>query len=568
MIKRSERILAKRGQIVDLTIKEHEFPHVGIAYTEEGYPIYIKGVFEGQKIRARISKKRRTYGEANLIEVVEKADFEKEAFCKDFGKCGGCTYQTIDYEKQLEKKKIQVQKLLEEQDLGTYEFLGIEGSPDIYNYRNKMEFSFGDETKGGELALGMHKKGSFYDIVVVDECHIVDEDFRSILTTTLEHFKKRNIPYYSTHRHEGYLRHLVVRKASNTQEILINLVTTTQLDFDLKEWKEEIQQLKLTGELKGILHTLNDSLADVVQSDETKILYGQDFITENVLGLNFKISAFSFFQTNSKGAERLYSIVREFVGDADQKTVFDLYCGTGTIGQIVAQNAKKVYGIELVEEAVKAANENATRNNLTNCHFIAGDVFEKIDELTEKPDIIIVDPPRAGIHPKALQKITAFGTKQIVYVSCNPKTLAVDLKGFVQAGYKVEKVKCMDMFPHTPHVETVVLLSHKKADTHINVNVEFGEGEGKIPVGKIVEKSENQRPSERVTYKMIQEYIESKYGFKVHTSYIAEVKRDLGLPMYDAPNTVEELKNPRKHPTPEKVKAIKDALKYFEIIVE
>ena len=315
----------------------------------------------------------------------------------------------------------------------------------------------------------------------------------------------------------------------------------------------------------GIMHIINDSLSDVVQSDETRILYGQDFFYETLLGLRFKISTFSFFQPNSLAAEVLYSIVREYIGDTKDKVVFDLYSGTGTIAQLAASVADEVIGVEIVEEAVEAAKQNAALNNLSNCKFIAGDVLKVLDDLTEKPDVIILDPPRDGIHPKALPKILSYGVDHIVYISCKATSLARDLPAFLAAGYKLEKACCVDQFCQTVHVETVVLLSHKKADSYIHIDVEFGEGEGKIPVDSIAKRAEAYKPKEKVTYKMIKEYIEAKYGFKVHTAYIAEVKRDLGLPMYDAPNAVEELKQPRKHPTAEKVEAIKDALKYFGV---
>jgi len=358
-------------------------------------------------------------------------------------------------------KDIQVKKLFDEAGIKDYEYLPIEVSPNAFEYRNKMEFSFGDEEKGGPLTLGMHKKGRHYDIVTVNECGIMDKDFRTILNTILDYFKENNIPYYNTRSHEGYLRHLVVRKAHYTKELLINLVTTTKMDLDLTDLVDRIKGLDLEGELVGFLHTLNDNLADVVQSDETIILFGRDYIIEELLGLKFKISAFSFFQTNSLGAEKLYSIVRDFVGNADDKTLFDLYCGTGTIGQITAQKAKKVIGIEIIEDAVRAANENAKLNRLDNCKFIAGDVKEKVKELKDKPDIIVLDPPRSGIHPQALKDIIGFNAEKIVYVSCNPKTLVRDLLELEQHGYKVKKAKCMDMFPHTAHTEVVVKLERR-----------------------------------------------------------------------------------------------------------
>ena len=324
--------------------------------------------------------------------------------------------------------------------------------------------------------------------------------------------------------------------------------------------------LQLEGKIVGILHVLNDSLSDVVQSDETRILYGQDFFYEKLLDMDFKITPFSFFQPNTKGAEILYKTVRDYIGDIHNMTVFDLFSGTGTIAQVLAPVAKQVIGVEIVEEAVEAAKENAEHNGLSNCRFIAGDVFKVLDEIEEKPDVIVLDPPRDGIHPKALPKILDYGVDKIVYISCKVTSLARDLEMIQARGYQVEKCTAVDQFCQTVHVETVVLLSHKKPDGHINVKVEFGEGEGKVPLDNIAKRAESYKPKERVTYKMIKEYIEAKYGFKVHTAYIAEVKRDLGLPMYDAPNAVEELKQPRKHPTAKKVEAIKDALKHFEII--
>ena len=262
----------------------------------------------------------------------------------------------------------------------------------------------------------------------------------------------------------------------------------------------------------------------------------------------------------------LYEKTREYVGGVDGKVVFDLYSGTGTIAQILAPVAQKVVGVEIVEEAVEAARVNAERNGLSNCEFIAGDVLKVVGELTDKPDLIVLDPPRDGIHPKAIEKIIDFGVERMVYVSCKPTSLARDLEILTARGYAVERACCVDMFPGTGNVETVVLLSHKKPDSYIHIDVEFGEGEGKIPVDKIVQRAEQYKPKERVTYKRIKEYILEKYGFKVHTAYIAEVKRSLGLPMYDAPNAVEKLKQARKHPTPEKVEAIKDALHYFAVI--
>ena len=566
----------KKGEIYEGVIEKVEFPNKGFVYVD-GQKVIVKNGIPGQKIRFMINKKRSGRAEGRLLEVLEKSPLEtREPVCSIFPACGGCMYQTMAYEDQLHMKEEQVRSLLDGvvnerkknsgKDLPSYKWEGIHGSPIEFRYRNKMEFSFGDEYKDGPLSLGLHKKGSTYDVLTAGDCKLVHEDMTKILLCVWEYFRSRGASYYKKMQHTGFLRHLLLRRGVTTGEILVHLVTTTQEQWDMEPLVQELLSLPLEGKIVGIMHILNDSLSDVVQSDETRILYGRDYFYETLLGLQFKVSTFSFFQPNSLAAEVLYSVVRDYIGDTKGQEVFDLYSGTGTIAQLAAAVAKEVIGVEIVEEAVEAAKENAERNGLTNCRFIAGDVLKVLDELLEKPDTIILDPPRDGIHPKALPKILAYGVENIVYISCKATSLARDLPAFLEAGYRLERACCVDQFCETVHVETVVLLSHKKPDGHINVKVEFGEGEGKVPLDNIAKRAESYKPKERVTYKMIKEYIEAKYGFKVHTAYIAEVKRDLGLPMYDAPNAVEELKQPRKHPTPEKVEAIKDALKHFEVI--
>ncbi len=581
----------KKGQVYEGTVVRVDFPNKGIVCVGEETAV-VKNSLPGQKVKFSVNKVRKGKAEGRLLEVTEKSPLETGRTCSLFGLCGGCTYLSLPYEEQLKVKEEQVKRLLDSvlnKQEEVWIFEGIKGSPKAYEYRNKMEFSFGDEYKDGPLALGMHKRGSFYDIVTVADCEIVDADYRLILQSVRDYFARAKVSFFHRMSHEGYLRHLLVRKASRTGEILVALVTTSQdpwqgetavegsvnaLDADaltagFKELLLSLEQDgKLIGKFAGILHITNDSIADVVQSDHTELLYGQEYFYEELLGLKFKISTFSFFQTNSYSAEVLYQTARDYVGDlgGSDKTVFDLYSGTGTIAQLMAPAAGKVIGVEIVEEAVEAAKKNAAANGLDNCEFIAGDVLKVLDEVEEKPDMIILDPPRDGIHPKALPKIIAYGVEHIVYISCKPTSLVRDLEVFLENGYRVDKAVAVDQFPWTANVETVVLLSHKKPDGHINVKVEFGEGEGKVPLDNIAKRAEEYKPKERVTYKMIKEYIEAKYGFKVHTAYIAEVKRDLGLPMYDAPNAVEELKQPRKHPTAEKVEAIKDALKHFEVI--
>lgn len=468
----------KKGEILEGIVERVAFPNKGIVRTSEGKEVIVKNTVPGQTVSFSVSKIRKGKGEGRLLEVVKKAPIELDSpACIHFGICGGCTYQNLSYEEQIALKEKQVRELFmpvlasagKEFDAL---FEGVKHSPAVCGYRNKMEFSFGDSCKDGPLALGMHKRGSFYDIVNVEHCRIVDEDYRRILVCVRGLFAKEQIPFYHKMRHEGYLRHLLVRKAVKTGDILIDLVTTTQTDgFDeaalLEQMKEELLKLPFDGHIAGILHTRNDSVADVVKNDGTEILAGADYFYEKLLGLKFKITPFSFFQTNSLGAEVLYETARKFIGDAVTQskeagsTVFDLYSGTGTIAQMLSPAAGQVIGVEIIEEAVEAAKENAKLNGLSNCDFIAGDVLKVLDTIKEKPDFIVLDPPRDGIHPKALEKIIRYGVEKMLYISCKPTSLARDLEVLQARGYEVVRMCCVDMFPFTANIETVCLLSRK-----------------------------------------------------------------------------------------------------------
>lgn len=459
----------KKGEIYEGIIEKVDFPNKGRVVID-GKTVIVKNGIPGQKVRFLINKKRGDRLEGRLLEVLEKSPMEKRGpVCSIFPDCGGCMYQTMEYEEQLKMKAEQVKNMLDKAiaDAGQvdddgnpdYVFEGIKGSPMEFAYRNKMEFSFGDEYKDGPLALGLHKKGSTYDVLNAFDCKLVHEDMTKILGCVGEYFRSRGVSFYKKMQHVGYLRHLLLRRANTTGEILVNLVTTSQEAHDLDMLKEELLALPLEGEIVGFLHIINDSLSDMVQSHETRILYGKDYFYEEILGLKFKVTPFSFFQPNSYGAEVLYNTAREYIGDTKDMTVFDLYSGTGTISQILSPVAKKVIGVEIVEEAVQAAKENAELNGITNCRFIAGDVLKVIDEIEERPDFIVLDPPRDGIHPKALPKIRdSFRCERIVYISCKPTSLARDILEFSKGGYHVKRVCCVDMFPNTVHVETVCLL--------------------------------------------------------------------------------------------------------------
>lgn len=542
----------KKGNIYEGIVKKVEFPNKAyvevIEKDENGNEqktlTIVKGALPGQKIKFRAKKVRKDKSQGILLEVTEKSPLETaEPMCSRFGKCGGCSYQTLPYEKQLELKRNQVLEIIDnvyktlDSSLGIkkdYIYDGILPSPEIKGYRNKMEFSFGDEYKGGPLTLGLHKKGSVHDIVNASGCQIVDDDYSKVIDCIVEYFREKQIPHYNKNTHQGVLRHLLVRRAVSTGELLVALVTSSQQDISeyVSEVSEKLNGLEYNGKLTGFIHIINDGLGDVVKSDRMHIISGKDWFTEKILGLQFKISPFSFFQTNTKGAEVLYTRARDYVlwrkmagvgknsvgveldaknsridgvclektadssdivdgysemgienvdlaGVCSEKTesekkldtgkssefkdkvVFDLYSGTGTIAQIIAPVAKKVIGVEIVEEAVEAAKENAAINGLDNCEFIAGDVLRVIDEIDEKPDYIILDPPREGIHPKAIRKIIDYGVENIVYISCKPTSLLQDLAIFETFGYHVERVSNVDMFPGTVHVETVCLLSRK-----------------------------------------------------------------------------------------------------------
>lgn len=450
----------KKGQIYEGVIGAVDFPNKGRIYLEdERAAVTVKNGLPGQKVRFSVNKLRQGRAEGRILEVLEKAPEEIEPSCPHFGQCGGCTYQKLPYNIQTALKESQIRKMMDAAVNGLYVWEGVKESPVREAYRNKMEFSFGDEYKDGPLALGMHKKGSFHDIVSVTDCKIVDGDFRKILACTLDFAGKTGLAYYHRMRHTGYFRHLLVRKAVNTGEILIDLVTTGQMECALGSWAEALLALPLDGKIAGILHTKNDGVADIVRDEGTEILWGTDCFYEELLGLRFKITPFSFFQTNSLGAEVLYETVREYIGETKDKVIFDLYSGTGTIAQILAPVADRVVGVEIVGEAVEAAKENAKLNGLDNCTFLAGDVLKVIDSLGELPDLIVLDPPRDGVNPKALEKIISFGVERMVYIACKPTSLARDLELLQGRGYRVEKIACIDLFPGTYHIETIALLS-------------------------------------------------------------------------------------------------------------
>ena len=485
----------------------------------------------------------------------------KSGNCPLYKKCGGCQLQNLTYEQQLRYKQVKCIRLL-----GKFCRVGeIIGMENPYHYRNKVQAAFALD-RHSNIISGVYQSSS-HKIVPVTVCMTEDEKADEIMGTIRRLLKNFKLRPYNEDTGRGFLRHVLVKRGFKSGQIMVVLVTGTR-DFPKK--KDFVATLlKIHPEITTVVQNVNNQKTSMVLGNRSEVLFGDGYITEQLGDFSFRISPKAFYQINPIQTEVLYNTTLEFAGLTGKETVVDAYCGTGTIGIFASPKAKKVVGVELNPDAVKDARVNAKLNSAENTEFYNADAGEFLADAAasnEKYDVVIMDPPRSGSTVKFLKSVVKLAPKTVVYVSCNPETLARDLMFLVRNGYKVKKIQPVDMFPHTNHVETVVLLSHKKPDGHINVKVEFGEGEGKVPLDNIAKRAEEYKPKERVTYKMIKEYIEAKYGFKVHTAYIAEVKRDLGLPMYDAPNAVEELKQPRKHPTPEKVEAIKDALRYFAVI--
>ena len=461
----------KRKEILEGTVDYVNYPNKGILRVE-GRKVGVKNVIPGQKVRFRVLKAGEGKATGRLLEVLEKSPLETEKeLCGIFPDCGGCLYQSLPYEEQLKMKEDQLYRLLSPYFDENTLFEGIKPSPEAFAYRNKMEFSFGNTVKDGPMTLGLHKKGSTYDVLDADTCRIVHPDLRKILTCTREYAKARGFQPYNKIRHDGDMRFLLVRRAQYTGEILVCLVTTSEKAHDYRAWCEEIRALDLEGQPVGIFHATCDSFGDDVAAEHLTCLFGRDYMTDKLLGLTFKISLFSFFQTNTKGAEILYQTVRDYVGKEKNTVLYDLYCGTGTIAQLMAENAGHVYGIEIVEEAVEAARANASLNGIDNCTFIAGDVLKKLEELPERPDFIILDPPREGVVPKALAKVIAYGVPKMVYVSCKATSFVRDMETFRTFGWRIERCSLVDMFPHTQHVECVTLLSKKNVRTRDCVEI-------------------------------------------------------------------------------------------------
>ena len=555
----------RKNDIVTLKIEDCGIDGEGIGKAD-GFTVFVKDAVIGDTVRAKIMKAKKNYGYGRLEEIITPSLDRVEPKCQFARQCGGCQLQALSYEKQLEFKTSKVRGHLER--IGGFTDIPMEkilGMDQPFHYRNKAQFPVG-KSKDGRIITGFYA-GRTHSIIENRDCALGVTRNKEVLDRVIAHMEKFHIQPYDENTGKGLVRHVLIRYGFFTDEMMVCLIINGE---KLPGEEALVKSLRQIPEAVSVMVNVNKKRNNVILGEKVRLLWGQPYITDKIGEISYQISPLSFFQVNPYQTGRLYGKALEYAQLSGNETVWDLYCGIGTISLFLAQKAKMVRGVEIIPAAIENAKENARLNGFANTEFFVGKAEEVLPEqfarTGERADVIVVDPPRKGCDETLLSTIIKMQPDRVVYVSCDSATLARDLKYLCERGYELKKVCPVDMFPNTVSVETVVLLSHKKPDGHINVKVEFGEGEGKVPLDNIAKRAEEYKPKERVTYKMIKEYIEAKYGFKVHTAYIAEVKRDLGLPMYDAPNAVEELKQPRKHPTAEKVEAIKDALKHFEVI--
>ena len=553
--------MLKRKDLTEGTIEKVEYPNRGTYIAETGQKVVVKNTIPGQKVRHRITKKHANKVEGRLLEVLEASPLEtREPLCGIFPACGGCTYQTLPYEEQLRLKEEQLRELLAPVMEEDTVWDGIFRSPEETGYRNKMEFSFGDDRPGGPLTLGLHKKGSTYDVLTADTCRIVPEDMTKILAEVLAYCREMHFPKYNKMNHTGYLRYLLLRHSVSADEIFAVLVTTHQEEHDFTPLAERLKALPLQGSLVGFFHAYEDSFSDDLKCEEMIPLFGRDWFYEELLGLRFKVTTASFFQTNSRGAEVLYGLVRSYVseslreGRSGRPVLYDLYSGTGTIAQILSPAASHVYGVEIVEDAVAAARENAALNGIGNCTFLAGDVLEKLGEIEERPDYVILDPPREGVNPKALRQIMQYDIPAMVYISCKATSFVNDMLTLRAAGWRIRRAALVDLFPETCHVETVVLLGRKNDEVTDYAYVPYEPDPDKL----------KDLPG-NASYREIKEWIYSKYKTNVSSLNVAQVKRKHGI--IERENYYKGADGHKVPTCPkEKEEMIEEALKHFRMI--
>ena len=552
----------RKNDVVRLDIERFGSAGEGVAHLPGGMVVFVAGALPGETCQVQLLKVGKTAAWGRMQQVCTPSSARRAPDCGSYPRCGGCQFRHADYAAELEAKRQKVADALQHiggVDLPVSVILEADSTQ---RYRNKVQFPISAGKDGPRI--GFYRARS-HDVVDVEDCLLQPPEAAAIAAAVRAWMADSGVPAYDEAAHSGLVRHLFLRFAASG--VLCCLVVNGEAVPDPDGLVDRLR--RAAPGLTGVVLSVNRDRTNVVLGRRQITLWGRDWLEDTLCGLTFRISVPSFYQVNRAQTEVLYAKAAEFAALTGRETVLDLYCGIGTISLVMARTAGRVIGAEIVPAAVADAEANARRNGIRNAEFFCADAADAARRLAGeglRPDVVCVDPPRKGLAAGVVETIAGMAPDRVIYVSCDPATLARDVARFAPLGYAPVQAVAVDLFPRTAHVETVVLLSHKKADSYIHIDVEFGEGEGKIPVDSIAKRAEAYKPKEKVTYKMIKEYIEAKYGFKVHTAYIAEVKRNLGLPMYDAPNAVEELKQPRKHPTPEKVEAIKDALRYFAVI--
>ncbi|MHB1686947.1 MAG: 23S rRNA (uracil(1939)-C(5))-methyltransferase RlmD [Ignavibacteriaceae bacterium] len=485
----------KKGDLLELEIEKYAYEGKGIAKIDKAsipegsknspqenskYVIFVNGAYPGDKVKAQLTKIKKSYAEAKAVEIISSSQLRDKARCKYFGVCGGCKQQDLNYKAQAKFKQQQVEEIFIK--MGSFENFEVEEiipSENIFFYRNKMEFSFAekrwltlDEINSGEVidrsfALGLHIPNLFDKVLDIDECFLQSEVSNKILNFTRKFFKRKSVSIYSSKTNSGYLRNLVIKQSHYTKDLMVNLVTFYEDDDLMKKYSAGM--IKEIPQITAVINNINLKKAMVATGDYEKVFYGDGFIFDTIGKYKFRISANSFFQTNSLQAEKLYQTALDFAGLSGREIVYDLYSGAGTISIFISDHAKEVYAFETVESAVNDAEENKRLNKTENVHFVTADLYKSfLPKIEEKklpyPDVVILDPPRSGMHTNTVEDVIKLNPQKIVYVSCNPTTQVRDLKLFCSAEYKLIKIRPVDMFPHTYHIENVALLIKGKQE--------------------------------------------------------------------------------------------------------
>ena len=538
-----------RGDPLQVSIETATIDGSGVARVD-GQVVFVPGALPGERCSVRIAHVGRSAVFAQLLSVLTPSVHRVEPDCPYFPRCGGCALRHMDYEQELALKQTHVQSCLTRIGGQTISALPITGAAQTDDYRNKVQFPV--QEQDGRPVAGFFS-GKTHRVIPVRHCRIQPDCADAIRGAVLAWMEQYHIRAYDEQTHTGYIRHIYIRFGAESGQILVCIVANCA---QLPKKKQLVAAL-LAAEpgITTIVFSPNTKKGNTVLGTEFHPLYGDGTITDTLCGLQFRLSAPAFYQVNHAQAERLYEKAVQLAGLTGNETVLDLYCGTGTITLCLARHAKKAIGVEIVPQAIEDAKFNAAQNGMENAEFFcmdAGQAAKMLADRRTRPNVIVVDPPRKGVSADVIEAIGTMAPQRVVYVSCDPATLARDLKLLTAAGYTLQTAEAFDLFPRCAHVETVVLLSRETNPLTVKVRMEVETGEVK----------------EHPTYKRIQEYVQEKYGFKVHTAYIAEVKRMVGLDMHKAPNAVEQRKHEYHPCPPEKVEAIKDALRHFGLVSE